>query len=289
LGVVTSATVRVRPQPERLEVEAAILPSWEAGIEAARRLTQERVPLSLLRLSDETETEVAMTVGLAGHPWMAPLVRRWLELRGIKGGGCLMLLGSAGSSSESRITHRRARALLRTLGAVSLGSKPGRQWLADRFRHPYLRDGLLDRGIATDTLETAAPWTALPAVYRATRRALESAMAGYDESTAVLCHLSHPYPDGASLYFTFFFRCPADVDLAIERWATLKRAATSAIVGAGATLSHHHGVGSWHAPWLADEIGGGGVRLLEAAADAFDPQGVLNPTVLLDPTDRLET
>ena len=289
LGVVTSATVRVRPQPEGLEVEAAILPSWETGIEAARRLTRERVPLSLLRLSDETETEVAMTVGLAGHPWMAPLVRRWLGLRGIKGGGCLMLIGTAGSSSESRITLRRAGALLRTQGAVSLGSKPGRQWLADRFRHPYLRDGLLDRGIATDTLETAAPWTALPAIYRATRRALESALAEYDESTAVLCHLSHPYPDGASLYFTFFFRCPADVDLAIEHWGSLKRAATSAIVGAGATLSHHHGVGSWHAPWLADEIGGGGVRLLEAVADAFDPQGVLNPTVLLDSTDRLET
>jgi alkyldihydroxyacetonephosphate synthase len=289
LGVVTSATVRVRPQPERLEVEAAILPSWEAGVEAARRLTQERVPLSLLRLSDETETAVAMTVGLSGHPWMAPLVRRWLDLRGIKGGGCLMLLGSAVSSSRIRTTFPRARALLRTLGAVSLGSKPGRQWLADRFRHPYLRDGLLDRGVATDTLETAAPWTVLPAVYRATRRALESTLAEYDESTAVLCHLSHPYPDGASLYFTFFFRCPADVDLAIERWGSLKRAATSAIVGAGGTLSHHHGVGSWHAPWLAEEIGSDGVRLLAAVADAFDPRGVLNPTVLLDSKDRLET
>jgi alkyldihydroxyacetonephosphate synthase len=289
LGVVTSATVRVRPQPERLEVEAVILPSWEVGIEAARRLTQERVPLSLLRLSDEAETEVAMTVGLAGHPWMASLVRRWLELRGVKGGGCLMLLGSAGSAGRVRTTFSRGRALLRTLGAVSLGSRPGRQWLADRFRHPYLRDGLLDRGIATDTLETAAPWTALPAVYRATRRALESALAGYDESTAVLCHLSHPYQDGASLYFTVFFRCPADVDLAIERWASLKRTATSAIVAAGATLSHHHGVGSWHAPWLADEIGSDGVRLLESVTDAFDPQGILNPTVLLDPKDRLET
>jgi alkyldihydroxyacetonephosphate synthase len=200
-----------------------------------------------------------------------------------------MLLGSAGSSGRVRTTFSRGRALLRTLGAVSLGSRPGRQWIADRFRHPYLRDGLLDRGIATDTLETAAPWTALPAVYRATRRALESALAGYDESTAVLCHLSHPYPDGASLYFTVFFRCPADVDLAIERWASLKRTATSAIVAAGATLSHHHGVGSWHAPCLADEIGSDGVRLLESVTDAFDPQGILNPTVLLDPKDRLET
>jgi alkyldihydroxyacetonephosphate synthase len=288
LGVVTSATVRVHPRPEQLEIEAAILPSWEAGIEGARRLTQERIPLTLLRLSDETETEVAMTVGLAGHAWMAHLLHRWLALRGIKGGGCLMLLGAAGGPRETQVALRRARALLRTQGGVALGSRPGRQWIADRFRHPYLRDGLLDRGIATDTLETAAPWTALPAVYRAIRRALASALATDDESVAVLCHLSHPYPDGASLYFTFFFRCAADVDLAIERWGALKRAATAAIVGAGATLSHHHGVGCWHAPWLAEEIGSGGVRLLAAVADAFDPQRVLNPTVLLDSTDRLE-
>ena len=104
----------------------------------------------------------------------------------------------------------------------------------------------------------------------------------------MLCHVSHPYRDGTSLYFTFFFRCPTDVAHAVARWATLKRTATAAIVANGGTLSHHHGIGSWHAPWFDKEVGEAGVRVLAASAAALDPTGVLNPHVLLDPIDRLE-
>ena len=119
------------------------------------------------------------------------------------------------------------------------------------------------------------------------RTALARAIERLDERVATLCHVSHPYRDGASLYFTFFFRCPVDLDEAVERWALLKRRATDALLGAGGTLSHHHGVGAWHAPWLAAEIGAPGRRLLAAAAREMDPDGLLNPQVLLDPEDRL--
>ncbi len=200
-----------------------------------------------------------------------------------------MLVGAAGSERHVRRELARARALLRRHRAVGLGARPGQTWLADRFRHPYLRDALLERGVATDTLETAAPWSRVPALAQAVRAALASALERESERVAVLCHVSHPYPDGASLYFTFFFRCPADPDAAVARWATIKRAATTAIVAGGGTLSHHHGVGAWHAPWLAREVGQTGVDLLRAAATRLDPTGVLNPHVLLDPTDRLES
>ena len=121
------------------------------------------------------------------------------------------------------------------------------------------------------------------------RLALASALPG--EEVPVLCHISHVYRDGASLYFTFFFRDAEDPDESIARWATLKRAATSAILGASGaegTVSHHHGIGSWHAPWYPREVGTDGVRLLAAAARELDPQGILNPHVLFDPADRLE-
>jgi alkyldihydroxyacetonephosphate synthase len=118
--------------------------------------------------------------------------------------------------------------------------------------------------------------------------ALTDALQRDGERVAVLCHVSHPYVDGASLYFTVFFRCPGDLDAAVARWATVKRAATAAIVAQGGTLSHHHGVGAWHAPWLEREIGATGIDLLRAAATRLDPAGVLNPHVLLDPLDRLE-
>jgi alkyldihydroxyacetonephosphate synthase len=285
LGVVTRATVRVRPRPAHRAVEGFLFPTWSDGLEASRRLAQAGVPIGMLRLSDQPETEVAMAVGL-GHSRFAPLIRRWLALRGVAS-GCLMLLGASGERRSASSTLRDARSLLGRHGAVRLGTGPGRSWLADRFRHPYLRDGLLDRGVATDTLETAAPWSRLNRVRDAVRTALEGALAP-NEATAVLCHVSHPYRDGASLYFTFFFRCGSECDQALERWACLKRAATEAIVQQGAALSHHHGVGVWHAPWLVHETGEVGHSLLKAAAQVMDPTGVLNPGVLLDPSDRLE-
>jgi len=199
-----------------------------------------------------------------------------------------MLCGAAGEELHARAAIESARSVLRRHGGVSLGMRPGQRWLADRFRHPYLRDALLDIGIATDTLETAAPWTRLPELADRVRSALPSALASENEATAVLCHVSHPYRDGASLYFTFFFRCPTDAEPAIARWARLKRAATEAVVKAGGTLSHHHGIGSWHAPWFKDETGEAGVLLIQSAAATLDPTGILNPHVLLDPVDRLE-
>jgi alkyldihydroxyacetonephosphate synthase len=289
LGVITEVTVRVRPRPAERRIEALLLPSWEAGQEAVRVLSRSGIDLQMLRLSDPAESEVALATGLGGHSW-EPLARGWLRLRGVGSEACLLLVGGAGSVVAADEALDDARAFLRRQlgrgGVVSLGQRPGRRWLADRFRHPYLRDGLLDRGIATDTLETAAPWSALPGLWSAVRGALVGGLPG--EAVPVLCHVSHVYPDGASLYFTFFFRAAADPEEDIARWAVLKRTATEALLAAGGTLSHHHGVGSWHAPWLHREVGEAGLRILRAAAREVDPAGVLNPHVLLDPVDRLE-
>ena len=288
-GVITEVTVRVWPRPSRRAVEAFLLPTWDEGVEAVRAMVQAGLPLHMIRLSDPTETEAALAVGIGGHVW-APVARGWLRLRGAGPGSCLLLCGAAGHSREIRWTLAETRRHLKSYQAVSLGQGAGQRWLADRFRHPYLRDALFDLGWATDTLETAASWSALPALYRAVRLALASALR--DEEVAVLCHISHVYRDGASLYFTVFFRDADDPEESIARWAVLKRAATSAIAdslaGDGGTLSHHHGIGSWHAPWYPREAGADGVRALSAVAGSLDPRGILNPHVLFDPADRLE-
>jgi alkyldihydroxyacetonephosphate synthase len=217
---------------------------------------------------------------------MGALGRRYLAARGV-GAGCMLLAGAAGETAQCRRALAATRAELARHRAVPLGRAPGRRWLADRFRHPYLRDSLLDAGYATETLETAAPWSRLEAAHRDVGVELATALEAEGERVAVLCHLSHPYPDGASLYFTCFYRTPAEPEPAVARWARLKRSANETLVRHGLTLSHHHGVGAWHAPWLAREIGETGVRVLRAAAAALDPAGALNPHVLLDPTDRL--
>jgi len=287
LGVVTAATLRVRPRPAETRVEAALFPDFGSGMAAVQDLVTTGVSLTLLRVSDPSETQVAMAIGLAHSP-IAALLRRYLTLRGIGPEACLALYGAAGTEGSIRSRLASARQTIRRHGAVVLGARPGRHWLRDRFRHPYLRDGLLDLGYATDTLETAAPWSAAAAVRSAVSGAIASALEGEQERVAVLCHISHPYRDGTSLYFTFFIRCAADPEQTIQRWATIKRAAGRALVDEGATLSHHHGIGQWHAPWYEQEVGPHGRRMVEAAVRHMDPEGVLNPHVLLDPDDRLE-
>jgi alkyldihydroxyacetonephosphate synthase len=295
-GIISEATLRVRPKPRELTVTAYLLPTFPAGLVAARSLVQAGVPLNLLRLSDEPETAVALTVGLGGKRLTAAILDGWLRLRRFPrdaagARGCLLLLGATGAPHEVERTYDRAESVLADHRAVRLGNGPGRKWLHDRFRHPYLRDALLDRGYASETLETGAPWSQVPAVAQRVRAALAGALAGDSERVAVLCHVSHPYRDGASLYFTFFFRVAGassvDVEATVERWARLKRAACEAILAAGATLTHHHGIGAWHAPWYAAEAGDAGVRLLTAAAWSLDAKQTVNPNVLLDPTDRL--
>ncbi len=288
MGVVTTVTLRVYPKPERKVVQAAFVRTWEDGLELVRELVQTGVPLSMIRLSDPAETRVALAIGLASSRF-SPLVERYLRARKIGDGSCLLLFGAAGSPELVRSILSCARSVCRRHHGVIAGSGPGRHWLADRFRHPYMRDALLDRGYATDTFETAVPWSGVEDLRTAVTAAVAGALDPWGEATALLCHISHPYRDGTSLYFTFFYRTDNDCDENIARWAAVKRAAMGAIVGAGGTISHHHGVGSWHAPWLEAEAGPLGRALMEDVSRRMDPRGILNPQVLLDPTDRLES
>ena len=285
LGVITSVTVRVRPRPEGRVVEAALLPGFEAGLEVVRELVRCGVPLSMVRLSDPAETQVALAVGL-GSSRAAPLVGGYLRLRGIGREGCLLLYGAVGVKEGVDGALGCARSTVRRHRGVVLGRRPGRHWSRDRFRHPYLREELLEVGWATDTLETAVPWSEAAALRDRVRQAIAESLG--DDPVAVLCHVSHPYRDGTSLYFTFFLRTSDDPEVLIGRWARVKRAACEALVAAGATLSHHHGVGQWHAPWYPREAGEAGVRLVTAAARELDPDGILNRHVLLDSADHLE-
>jgi alkyldihydroxyacetonephosphate synthase len=171
-------------------------------------------------------------------------------------------------------THDAVTAVLTSLGGTDLGEEPGRAWVEGRFHAPYLRDSLLDVGVLVETLETATFWSNLDRVYAEVKSALEGALDG----AMVLCHVSHVYETGASLYFTVAAKAGSDP---LPRWQAAKTAASDAMVAAGATITHHHAVGTDHRPWLADEIGPVGVRVLRAVKAELDPTGVLNPGVLI--------
>jgi alkyldihydroxyacetonephosphate synthase len=260
LGVITEVTVRVRPAAEVKAYEAWTFPSFTAGAEAMRTLVQRELRPTVLRLSDEAETFVNLasqtSVG-AEQPVS----------------GCLMIVGYEGTAAL-----RRRPAITETLGELGgapLGEHRGQEWAAGRFAAPYLRDAMLDAGVLVETLETATFWSNRDRVYQAVKAALGGALG---EHALVLCHISHVYETGCALYFTVAAREAADP---VGQWRAAKAQASDAILDCGATITHHHAVGTDHKPWLAREIGPGGVAMLRGLKSALDPTGILNPGVLI--------
>ena len=275
LGVITEATLMVKPFPEVRQYEGWSFKSFAAGVEAFRELEQSHAAGDISRLSDETETLLSLASAGQSGGRLARLARRWVKLRGHEG-GCVAILGFEGDAEEALDRANRARIVLRSAGGLRLGSRPGAAWEHQRFRAPYLRDELLDRGVMIETLETATTWTNLHFLYKAVADALRAALG---ERCLVLCHVSHLYPAGASLYYTFM--AAQERGREIEQWREAKTAACDAIIAAGGTITHHHAIGADHAPWLRDEIGETGVDLLRAAKARLDPRGIMNPGKLL--------
>jgi alkyldihydroxyacetonephosphate synthase len=169
----------------------------------------------------------------------------------------------------------RARSIARRHGALPLGSAPGRSWRRERFRTPYLRDWLLDFGVAVDTLETAVPWSRVESAHADITRALRASLEQHAGAGLAMTHLSHSYPDGACLYFIVLY--PLDPANDLAQWQAIKHDATQAVVASGGTLSHHHGIGIDHAAWLAEEKGAVGMAALRAVKAAVDTKGIMNP------------
>ncbi|GAA1014863.1 FAD-binding oxidoreductase [Streptomyces thermogriseus] len=266
-GVITSLTVRLRPLPRTRRYEGWRFASFEEGATALRRLAQDGPRPTVLRLSDETET----LVGLAQPDAIgSPDSRRDT--------GCLAIAGYEGTEEDTAHRGRRAADVLRACGGTFLGEEPGERWAHGRYAAPYLRDALLDAGAFVETLETAAFWSRLPGLYTAVREALTTTLTAAGTPPLVMCHISHVYENGASLYFTVV---SAQGEDPVAHWEPAKRAANEAIGAAGGTISHHHGVGTDHREGYVREAGPLGVEALRAVKRRLDPAGLLNPGILL--------
>jgi alkyldihydroxyacetonephosphate synthase len=263
LGVITALTVKVTRRPRERVYEGWRFASFAAGRDALRRLAQDGPLPTVLRLSDETETALNLSspadVGAPGSS-----------------GGCLAIVGHEGAAVAA--VRAQTAETLRALGGEPLGEEPGARWAAGRFEGPYLRDALLDAGALVETLETAAFWSKLGPLHDAVTQALRDSLTAQGTPPVILCHVSHVYPTGASLYYTV--AC-AQLDDPLAQWAQAKSAASESIATHEGAITHHHGVGVDHTHWYREEIGELGVRALRAVKDAWDPEGVMNPGVLL--------
>lgn len=264
-GVITRVRLRVHRIPESTRYEAWSFPDFATGVAALRTITQTGTGPTVVRLSDEAETGVNLaTTEAIGETQIT--------------GGCLGITVFEGTQEHTESRHAETRALLAARGGTSLGEGPARAWERGRFTAPYLRDSLLAAGALCETLETATVWSNTPVLKAAVTEALTTSLAASGTPALVMCHVSHVYPTGASLYFTVVAGQRGDP---IEQWLAAKKAASDAIMATGGTITHHHAVGSDHRPWMRAEVGDLGVTLLRTIKATLDPAGILNPGKLI--------
>lgn len=277
LGIITSAFVRVSPLPELERFHGLFFPDFDHGVAAVKEMVQSRLQLSLLRLSDSLETTTSLI--LTGNERIIRLLNGLLRVRGFKDQDekCMLLLGITRARGLARKTRRMALEIAREHGGVHIGRKMGSEWRKGRFKTPYLRNTLWDCGYAVDTLETGLTWTNLRSALEAALTALRQGLEDQGERVLAFSHVSHVYTTGASIYITCLFRIGANTEETLGRWQKLKTAASRAIVAHGGTISHQHGVGLDHKPWLEAEKGRLGLESIAALAKTFDPEGIMNP------------
>ena len=279
LGVITEATVNVHRIPTERLILGYLFPSWEAGMAAMQEISTSDAAPTVTRISDSYETSFSFATqkersGLSkfvNDTVFKVLQRRGWDLDKI----CLSFIGYEGGRAEVSRQKSMVKDVIGKHGGIVAGKSPGQLYDQKKFDTPYLRDFLLDRGAVGDVSETAAPWSKLVPLYNAVRKAANDAFDQIGVTGWVMCHMSHSYHSGACLYFTFAYRFD-DEDI-LGQYDVVKSAIQQAFVDNGGTLSHHHGVGVEHAPWMEQDISAAGVHLIDGLFSAVDPGQNFNP------------
>ncbi len=279
-GIITEACVRISLVPAQEDFHVVFFPEFAQGIEAVRQILSLGLQLCMLRLS--TPVETATTLAFAGHENLIATLEKLLSIRGLGEDKCMLLLGFSGNSTSIRTNRSETLSITKKLGGFHTGKTIGRQWHKNRFRTPYLRNTLWEMGYGLDTLETAVDWGKTPRMVDQIELAIRSAIAAFGEKVHVFTHLSHVYPHGSSVYTTYLFRLADKPEETLTRWRAMKSAASQVIVTNGGTISHQHGVGLDHKPYLSAEKGAVGMSAISSLCHYFDPKNIMNPGKLVE-------
>jgi alkyldihydroxyacetonephosphate synthase len=285
LGIITEATIHVRRVPAERKILGYLFPTWADGLAAMRDIAAGEASPSVTRVSDAHETAFSFATRTDPTPLdrvkskalQAFLKRKGWDLEAM----CLSFIGYEGSEGDVAAQRKQTERITKRHGGLCIGSSPGTLYDQKKFDTPYIRDFLLDRGAPADVSETSAPWGELQNVYD---NVMAAGYGAFDELGVpgyLMCHLSHSYHSGACLYFTFAIN-PAPGSDGLAQYGVVKSAIQQAFVDSGATLSHHHAVGTEHARWLEEDISAPGVAMLRSLFEGFDPGANLNPGKIVE-------
>jgi alkyldihydroxyacetonephosphate synthase len=273
LGVITEAWMRLQNRPTFRAGASVPFDDFLSAADAVRQIAQAGIYPANCRLLDpgeafnagateQNEAVLVLAFESADHP-LDPWIKRALECCADHGG---RLPADAGKTrSDENATHEGAA------GA----------WRNAFLNAPYLRDTVVAMGMVSDTFETAITWERFPEFHRQMTECATDAVKRVCGKGTVTCRFTHVYPDGPAPYYTIL--APGRRGSEMEQWDEIKAAVSERLIQLGGTITHHHAVGRDHRPWYDQQRPDGFARALKAAKRALDPNGILNPGVLIDP------
>jgi alkyldihydroxyacetonephosphate synthase len=289
-GVITEATMRVHSRPESRLVPGYLFQDFEGGIEAVRQCVLRECSPAMVRLNDPDKTALSMAFrppASRSSQLASRIFKGYLRAKGYDlSRACLMLTAMEGTQAGVARQRREVEAIYRRFGGISLGASAGKSFEATKYDFPHIRDFLLDRDVTTDVSETSTVWSNIARLYKETTAGLRTSISESGAKAWVGCHISHTYQSGASVYFTFGFKQQNGGEMA--QYLRVKRAVQQSFLDHGATLSHHHAVGTEHLPWLTDDISSLGVRAIGAIKRGLDPGNIMNPGRLQPSSNPIE-
>lgn len=273
-GIITDAKVRISRLPETEIFNAAFFKNERDAINAVKQIVQASIPLAMMRLSLANETE--STLSQLESSFIIDSLHKYLLINGAREEKCLLIYGAIGDKKSVNFALNQALKIIKHNSGIYVGSAIGKHWFKGRFHYPYIRNTLWELGYATDTLETANIWAKVPETVTNVENAIRHALDDIGEKIYVITHLSHIYPHGSSMYTSYIFRIADTPNETLLRWKRIKKAASEAIVKSEGTISHQHGVGIDHKPYLEAEKGSLGLDILRNVGNTFDPKDMMN-------------
>ncbi|MFV0429959.1 MAG: FAD-binding oxidoreductase [Arachnia sp.] len=279
LGIITQAWVNVHRVPEVRELQAYFYASYEDGLKACREIVESDASVMMARVSDALETQYIMANGKKSSRVGSLMSKAIQKVMSSKGWDlekiAMAFVGFEGSANHVRYEKGLVAKIVSRNGGINVGKGPAALYDQKKYDTPYIRDFMLDRGIVADVSETSTPWTYAEQIHTNTVAAAMKAMAECGVNGVVFCHLSHSYHSGACQYFTFAINDASEENLVT--YDHVKRAVQQSFMDNHGTVSHHHGVGEEHSPWLDQDISPGGVFIQRALFEGVDPGRHLNP------------
>eukprot|EP01006_Ploeotia_vitrea_P057522 TRINITY_DN68184_c5_g3_i1.p1 TRINITY_DN68184_c5_g3~~TRINITY_DN68184_c5_g3_i1.p1 ORF type:complete len:625 (-),score=51.80 TRINITY_DN68184_c5_g3_i1:116-1828(-) len=283
-GIITEATIKAQKIPPFCYYEGWLMPSFAVSVEASYQATQDEAAPAILRCYDQDETQLSFATQFRKSPLMEHVSK------GIKGylqhwkkfdmnQVSLVIVGYEGTKTKVKQQRAAMKKILKEHDGFCAGSTAGNNWQAKKYDLPLLRDFCLTNGLWADVLETCVTWENAMPCWEAVKIAVRDHWESRGKKGFIGCHAAHQYQTGTCLYYTFASTQEDKGDISI--FLELKKAATEALLCHHGALTHHHGVGYEHVPWVDRFYGAGGMSMLHSVKHALDPTGICNPGKLL--------